>query len=217
MTNETEMSAPKTLYEEPSWRYLTRRYVTLFWLGGTLVVLLGFVTAILSGYFLGFPRLGEYNYNLQSWVVLGLVGGGGSIVFASSLVSEVRLTRRASIQLDEIVLGRGGDDGWFRSLLGKSPGPARIAIGSVLRFRLETFDPFRTFPTYRWYRAWHAEFDLMDGHVVRLDPSIDGFFHPLALKALVELASHLKERGVDVEVEEAGTFHLWRRREKPSE
>ena len=138
MTNETEMSAPKTLYEEPSWRYLTRRYVTLFWLGGTLVVLLGFVTAILSGYFLGFPRLGEYNYNLQSWVVLGLVGGGGSIVFASSLVSEVRLTRRASIQLDEIVLGRGGDDGWFRSLLGKSPGPARIAVGSVLRFRLET-------------------------------------------------------------------------------
>lgn len=210
MTRERNGPRPAVLYEEARWRYVSRRYAMLVVVGSFLLALLLLVAAILTDYFLGFPDLGARASNLQSWAVLGVVGGGGLILLLYSLVTEIRLTRRASIGLDEIVLGRGADGRRVWSPLGSSPGPARIAVPTVLKFRLETFEPTRTFPTYRWYRFWRAEFGLSDGRVVPLDPSVDGFLPPPALEALIQLASHLKNRGVDVEVREGGPFQMWK-------
>lgn len=203
-----ETGAPKVLYQESRWHWVIRRYAALSLLGGSLAGMLGLVAAILSDYFFGLPDLGARSLNFQSWLVLGVVGGGGVILLASSFIAEVQLTRRALIGLDEVVLGRGRMGRRFPSLLGTPPLPARVELGSIRKFRLETFEPIRTFPTYRWYRAWRAQFELSDGRVVPLDPSVDGFYPPPALEALLRLASYLKDRGVDVEVREGGAFHM---------
>ena len=89
-------------------------------------------------------------------------------------------------------------------------------ISSVQLFRLKVYDAERTFPSYRWYRMWRAEFELSDGRVVPLDPSVAGFSNPLALDALMQLASRLKQRGVGVEVTEEGRFHIWKRLDRSS-
>ncbi len=210
MTGVKGGTKPESFYEESRWRYIARRYSMLAVLGVFLVAMLVLVIAILTDYFLGFPDLGARSSNVQSWAVLGGVGGGGIVFLAYTLATEVRLTRRASIGVDELVLGRGIDGRQIWSPLGSSPGPARIAVQTVRRFRLETFEPMRTFPTYRQYRAWRAQFDLLDGRVVPLDPSVDGFYPPAALEALIRLASHLKDRGVEVDVQEGGSFHMWK-------
>ncbi len=189
-----------------------RYYVTLALFVGSLLALSELVTAVILDYFVGIPDLGARSLNVQSWLVIAAFGGGGiAFFFFASAVAEVHVSRRASISLDAIVLGRGGDVRWPPSLFGNPHLPARIDVGAIHRLQLMMYDPERTFPMYRWYRFWRAELELSDGRVVPLDPSTDGFFHPLALPALAELASYLKKRGVDVEVREAGRFHLWKR------